>query len=340
MPEAFFSLSRDDQREALLVAASRSGRAVHLLEKDIWVVWILDALFRSGFAGDLVFKGGTSLSKAYSAIARFSEDIDLTYDIRAIAPDLVGVPPNVIPRSRSQQQRWTDIIRERLPEWLGTTVVPMLDQKIRVEHLDATLQADGDRVFVRYNPLTEGTRYVSPAVLLDFGARSTGEPHETRDISCDAAAHLPEIVFPVAAPRVMRAERTFWEKATAIHVFCRGGRFRGPERFSRHWYDVTALDRNGYAALASNDRTLAHAVAEHKSMFFRETDGTGQVIDYIRAISGELRLVPDGDAAAALEADYRKMIEDGLLFDEAPTFQALLDACRILQDRMNATGGT
>ena len=87
MADGFLALSPADRRDALEVAAARSGRAVHLLEKDVWVVWTLSVLFESDFADDLVFKGGTSLSKAYQAIGRFSEDVDLTYDIRVIAPD-------------------------------------------------------------------------------------------------------------------------------------------------------------------------------------------------------------------------------------------------------------
>ena len=90
MAEAFLTLSADDRREALAVAADRSGRPLHLLEKDVWVVWTLATLFGSDLGEHLVFKGGTSLSKAYHVIRRFSEDVDLTYDIRAIAPDLVG----------------------------------------------------------------------------------------------------------------------------------------------------------------------------------------------------------------------------------------------------------
>jgi predicted nucleotidyltransferase component of viral defense system len=90
MTEAFLGLSAAERSEALQVAASTSGRPLHVLEKDVWVVWTLSALFESDFRKHLVFKGGTSLSKAYKAIERFSEDIDVTYDIRAIAEDLVG----------------------------------------------------------------------------------------------------------------------------------------------------------------------------------------------------------------------------------------------------------
>ena len=85
MAESWFSLSREDQVEALEFAAARSGRPAHLLEKDIWVVWVLSAIYESTLASKLTFKGGTSLSKVYRIIDRFSEDVDLTYDIRAIA---------------------------------------------------------------------------------------------------------------------------------------------------------------------------------------------------------------------------------------------------------------
>src|SRR5690606_22986163 len=97
-------------------------------------------------------------------------------------------------------------------------------------------------------------------VLLEFGARSTGEPAEKRAIVCDAASHLAELVFPTAAPRVMRVERTFWEKATAVHVFCLQGRIRG-HRFARHWHDLARLDEAGHADAALLDRDLAKAVA-------------------------------------------------------------------------------
>jgi predicted nucleotidyltransferase component of viral defense system len=86
MTDPFLTLSREDRREALGVAATRSGPPVHLLEKDIWVVWAIDAVFSSDFGKHLVFKRGTSLSKAYDVIGRFSEDVDVTYDVRQLIP--------------------------------------------------------------------------------------------------------------------------------------------------------------------------------------------------------------------------------------------------------------
>ena len=335
MPDAFFDLSPQDRNDALQVAASRSGRPAHLLEKDVWVVWTLSTLFNAPFARHIVFKGGTSLSKGYQAIERFSEDVDVTYDIRAIAPDLAPAGGDGLPATRSQEQRWTKTIRERLEVWIRDTVSPMLIERLQNERMEARVTAQTDTAQIEYEPRAEGSGYVRPVVLLEFGARSTGEPFERRPVTCDAAAHLPEVTFPTASPAVMRPERTFWEKATAIHVFCQGGRFRGAERFSRHWYDIASLDRAGFVTSAIADHELAEHVARHKSIFFREKDGPGDIIDYEDAVRGGLKLVPDGAAEELLAADYAGMVADRLLFENAPDFTTLVTRCREIQNRAN-----
>ena len=115
MAEYFFDLSLRDRREAVEYVRAESGRPAHLLEKDIWVVWALRALFDTPVANHLTFKGGTSLSKVYKVINRFSEDIDLTYDIRKLIPDLTG-DHGEWPPSRSQASKWTKAVRHRLPD--------------------------------------------------------------------------------------------------------------------------------------------------------------------------------------------------------------------------------
>ncbi|MGB6241304.1 MAG: nucleotidyl transferase AbiEii/AbiGii toxin family protein [Castellaniella sp.] len=115
MADSFFSLTEQDRREALEYGRAKTGRPAHLLEKDIWVVWALGAIFRSSLAADLTFKGGTSLSKVYKVIDRFSEDLDLTYNIRKLIPDLIGQHSD-LPASRSQASKWTQAVRHRLPE--------------------------------------------------------------------------------------------------------------------------------------------------------------------------------------------------------------------------------
>jgi hypothetical protein len=335
VPETFFALSPRDRRDVLGVAATRSGRRAHLLEKDVWVVWALEVLFGAPFGHALVFKGGTSLSKAYQAIGRFSEDVDLTYDIRAIAPELAPPGSEGLPETRSQEQRWTKIIRDRLNVWTHDVVAPLLRQRLQEADLAADVRVEADTVRIAYDAQTAGSGYVASAVLLEFGARATGEPSERRDVVCDAARHVPDVTFPTAAPSVMRPERTFWEKATAIHVFCRGGHFRGAERFSRHWYDIVVLDRASLVDLAIRDRDLARRVARHKGMFFREKDGRGQAINYDAAVLGGLHLVPDGAATELLAEDYAGMVGDGLFFEEAPSFSSLVVQCEEIERRAN-----
>ena len=333
----FFELSADERLEALVQAADASGRPPHLLEKDVWVVWCLRHLFAAPYAPHLVFKGGTSLSKAYGVIQRFSEDVDLTYDIRAIAGDLIGDASVPLPASKSQEKKWSKEIRARLADWVAADVVPLLQQDLGQHGPPATVRAEGDKVFIDYTPLASGTGYVPSAVMLEFGARSTGEPSELRSVHCDAAAHLQGVEFPQATPQVMRAERTFWEKATAIHVFCAQGVFRGGDRFARHWHDVSRLDAAGFADSAIADTLLAKAVADHKNIFFAEKSPDGESIDYRAAVSGGLRLVPDDGAFAKLAADYQHMIEDGLFLDEVEPFEALMDRCSTIQRKANTT---
>ncbi len=259
MGEKYLDLPRHDHREALEVAAGASGRPVYLLEKDIWVVWALRTLFEAPIGAPLVFKGGTSLSKAYRAIGRFSEDIDLTYDIRTLAPDLVGGNPDALPASRSQGQRWTKEVRRRLSSWTREAAAPFLAEALRPVETSGEVRVEDGDIFIRYAPLYEGRGYVRPEVKLEFGARATGEPNAPMRVVCDAAPHVPDLEFPTAEPRVMRVERTFWGKATAAHVYCLQGRLRG-ERFAHHWYDLARLDGAGLAQSALTDRETARAV--------------------------------------------------------------------------------
>ena len=333
--QTYFSLSREDKIDALEVAASKLGRPADLLEKDVWVVWALNALFDSDLGEHLVFKGGTSLSKVYKAIDRFSEDVDLTYDIRQIIPDLIKDPDDPYPPSRSQAQKWTEAVRGRLGEWVGSKVAPMLSDKVKAAALPAEIRVEGDKIYLDYDAVRSGSGYVRPSVLLEFGARSTGEPAQRHKVVSDLSQALPELFTPVATPRVMMAERTFWEKATAIHAYCLRGTFRGGDRYARHWYDLDRLQAVGIAARALEDKTLAQDVAKHKQHFFRETDRLGAPINYADAVSGSLCLIPEGEALEALAQDYQKMLEAGLLQSDAIAFDDLMGRLMDLQEQAN-----
>ena len=332
----FQRLDLSDRRELLNSAVELAGLPPQLLEKDIWVVQTLSVLFDAAFGQDLVFKGGTSLSKAYRAIRRFSEDIDVTYDIRRFAPELVeGTGEEALPPTRSQEQRWTRKIRPRLTDWAKEVAMPVLADGLAGAGWPARLRAEDYRVIVSYDPMFPEYGFVQPEVIVEFGARSTGEPREPRQIECDAASFLPDFSFPTARPSVMLPERTFWEKATAIHVFCRRARHRGT-RLSRHWHDLVRLDDVGYAESALADRGLGQAVARHKAIFFRERAVSGDWIDYVGAVSGQLQLVPDEPLYDTLVKDYVEMRRSGMLLDDAESFEDVMTRCADIEARANA----
>jgi hypothetical protein len=333
--ETFLRLSAKDRSDALGVASSRTGRPIHILEKDTWVVWTLATLFDAHFAAHLVFKGGTSLSKAYKAIRRFSEDIDITYDIRILLPELTkeaGV--EAMPASKGVGRKWSEAVNDQLPIWVAETALPHVQHRITDSELPATARAEADCLHIEYESVASGYGYVAPRIRVEFGARSTGEPADVKDITCDAADGVPQLSFPTASPRVMRVERTFWEKATAIHVFCHKDGLK--DRLARHWYDVAMLDTAGLAKSAIVNRDIAQAVARHKNIFFSTTDSKNRPIDYQAAVSGALVLVPEGATLESLRSDYNKMIEDGLFLDQPETFENIIERCRGIQTRANA----
>jgi hypothetical protein len=337
MDESYFTLSAEDRLASLEVAATQSGRGGRLLEKDVMVVWAIDGLFGSEVGEHLVFKGGTSLSKGYGVIKRFSEDIDVTYDVRQIIPELAkGEKP--LPQTASQATKWREAIDAKLTAWVKDIALPILQKHADKTGAQVTLRAEGSDLFIDYDPVASGYGYVPPIVKIEFGARSTGEPAEIKDIVCDAAKHVQGVTFPTAKPRVMLPKRTFWEKATAVHVFCQ--QKLKDEHVSRHWHDLVRLDDSGHADEALADRELGKDVAEFKSKFFRAKDRDGNPIDYGAAVTGKLQLVPtDPDTLKALAADYKKMAEDGILLDDAEDFETLLARCKDVEKRASEYRG-
>lgn len=332
---SFQSLSVDDKYEVLEQAADRSNGDPYLFEKDIWVVQILKILFDAPFGKDLTFKGGTSLSKAYNAIQRFSEDLDITYDIRAFAPDVVGKSENAFPPNRSQEKKWTKTIRKRLEEWTREEARAVIEEGLVRSGFQAeSFRTENDQVYVSYEPMFDHSTFVKPEVKVEFGARSTGEPWVERQVKCDISDLVPEIVFPATRLSAMVAERTFWEKSMAMHVFCNRERGRG-NRLSRHWHDLVRLDDAGYGEKAFADRNLALSVARHNSVFFPEKDAGRNWIDFEAAARGGLQLVPTGEAYNLLADDHEAMISAGMLFNDPMSFEDIIRRCAEIEARAN-----
>lgn len=333
MPDGNHILSLDPavRRDAFLTAADLSGKTAQVLEKDVWVVWALSVLFNGPHKDALAFKGGTSLSKAYGLIDRFSEDVDLTYDIRKLV-DLPADQTEIIPRNNSQAKKLIDRVRGELPGIVEGKILPDLVRASRGLPVKPRFEAKGNNVnvYLEYEPATRRVSYLDPRVMLEFGARSTGEPTELKEVSCDAAPYLAAVSFPSATPRVMKAVRTFWEKATLIHAFCRvGGK---GDKNSRHWYDLVRVYQRH--PNFCDERMVAQQVVEHKSRFFPMGG-----LRYEDAVCGQIKLVPSGNRADELRYDFEMMREGDLLFDAEVSFDEILEACSEIESCINQNMG-
>lgn len=175
--EHILDLSDAERKDALLVAASESGKEPSVLEKDVWVVWVLQVLFQSEHAEALTFKGGTSLSKCHNVIERFSEDVDLTYDIRSLLPELKEEKDEVIPSSGEKAKRIIKRIKAALPQRVEEKIVPTLQQaleSIRAQgSISLSASPDDVSVILDYQSGLERPEYMKTGVVLEFGARST-----------------------------------------------------------------------------------------------------------------------------------------------------------------------
>lgn len=326
--------------------AAARGVADTIIEKDFWVCWTLKRLFelQKGDAPALVFKGGTSLSKAFGAIRRFSEDIDLTFDRAQLGYSGERDPERESIGKKQAGNLIKDLARD-VEKHIAEKLLPALRAAI-VQHLgeptngDWLLEIDAD------DPLTvnfhypvvltrtgyDGMAYITPRVKLELGARGDPWPTETKVIRPYAADDFPHFFDdPDCTVTVLSVRRTFWEKVTALHAEAhRPNDSPMPQYLSRHYYDVAMLldTEDGKAAFA--DFELLDQVAKHKSIFFRSGWAS-----YETARPGTLQLIPAADRIKDLRADYRDMAL--MMFDDKPmSFDDVLARLRSLQDAINA----
>lgn len=317
MAEDFLELDERARSGTLRAMEQRFGRPALILEKDIWVCWTLKALFTLPDAPRMAFKGGTSLSKVYGAIHRFSEDIDITIDYRSLNPEF---HPFDAALSNRQRQLGCEDLKVRANEMVQKQFIPYLEYRLArgisgkasVEWLEAE-----ESVLIHYpSALTDlsGGQYLKSSVLVEFGGRNTTEPMEEHLVTTYVEGKTVDLLFPQAKVTVLSGERTFWEKATLIHVECQRDDFAARvERKSRHWYDLAQLTDHDIGKRALANSALLADVVKHKKVFF----SSGQA-NYDACLHGNLLLLPKSeDARESLEKDYAAMIEGGM-FEEAP----------------------
>ena len=277
------TFSAEDRLGLFTATASRLGTTLQNVEKDFWVCWVLDALFNSLPAGGprLLFKGGTSLSKGYGLIERFSEDIDITVfrediDASASVEDLEAL-------SGKKRNKRLDEIRDACRAFIGGSLKNELEKlagslPISDGGLQVTLDdddTDGQTLLLIYPAASQADGYVRPAVKIEAGAKSRAlDPHEILSIRPYVSSEA--VGYDLTVPNVVTVDpaRTFWDKVLILHSlrhsFDEKGKLRGGgQRVSRHYYDVDHMLRTDTGRRASEDLAMARDCVRHERMFFK-----------------------------------------------------------------------
>lgn len=330
----------DERAELFEEATARLSRGSPVaIEKDYWVCWTLRHVFATTQSSSLVFKGGTSLSKVYRVIDRFSEDIDLSVDRRILGYEGDQDPTHA--RSKSKASQLVKAIPEACSAWVLNVMLPEL-RTLMSQELPASegwsLNNDPNEpstLLLAYPPALStglyGTAgYIAPKVRLEFGGRNELWPSEKAAIVSYVAEALPDVVPDRPSEvSVLAPVRTFWEKATILHAeYHRLEDTAKGERLSRHYYDVAMLARTEIAEEALLNDDLRKVVVQHKQLFF-----PSRWAHYETARPGSFHLTPTALLEAALRKDYSLMRE--MFFTEPPTFDEILEILRQLEDRIN-----
>jgi hypothetical protein len=338
--------SANDRRDLFIGAGNRLGTVQQNIEKDFWVCWTLDALFNGLQAGDprLLFKGGTSLSKGYGLIARFSEDIDITVFREDIGQ--AATVEELEALSGKKRVARLDAIREACQNYVNGPLLEQLTALLRglletakvapeLGRIEAD-PSDPDRqsLLLWYPTVTaDGATYVRRAVKIEAGAKSALDPHSTRTVTPYVAADLVDTALAVPNITTVDPGRTFWDKVVILHGlrrwWDRRGEVRGEgQRVSRHYYDVHRLLASDAGEGFVKNGGLAADSVQHARMFFNRPD-----FDLAAAAPGSYALVPHDEMLTNLAQDYNAMSE--MIFGDVPAFEAIIESVVNLEKRLN-----
>ena len=334
----FLELPAAERRLYIEQAATRRNVSPVLLEKDFWVCWLLGMLFESQFAASLVFKGGTSLSKVFGVIERFSEDIDLS-----VSPEFLKLPE--AGTSRNQANKWMAraeaacgvAVRDQIGPAMEAAAQALMGKGERPWFEFLTDPHTNSPVLLFHYPSSQppGFAYLQRAVKLEFGSLTDQQPAGRHGVRPWVADVLPE-AFPDWRCEVvaLEVERSFWEKATILHTeYHRPAEKPMPDKFSRHYADTAALARHSTAGRAIDLHDLRDRVVAWKGQFFGSSWA-----NYNQAKPGTFRIVPPTTRLPALRRDYLAMRD--MYLSEPASFNDVLEALAELEKRINHGGGT
>lgn len=330
---SYFSLSPSQQRTLITQTAVRLGLPEQAVEKDLWVSIILQLVFTLPFSDKLVFKGGTSLSKSFGLIERFSEDIDLVVDRSFF--DLHGDLTKK--QIKGLRKKSSLFVRDDLTSLLKAAMVSYgLDEYCSVVPED---DGEGDHTYpeprkidVYYRTLFPLNEYLQPRVMLEIGARSLFEPTVNTSIQSLVTTQFPQIdTGLVSAHSIATAapQKTFLEKAFLLHELFTSQRGVSAERKSRHLYDLEKMMDAPFAIQAIEDDHLWGTIAHHREVF---TSLSG--VDYTPDIRDRIVLSPPEEVRSVWERDYSDM-QQSMIYGASLPFDALLERISLLEKKFH-----
>ena len=328
----YFQLSKEQQQMVLTQAASKTGLPVQAVEKDLWVTVALQMVFTLPVANHLVFKGGTSLSKVWKVIHRFSEDIEL-----AIDPSIWGFEGDLTKKQIKRLRKASSLfVRDELCQSLKEAVTEAgMEKWLQVE---ADPDGEDDETYpeprvihIRYKSLfDEDLPYLHSEVKLEVGARSLLEPTADAAVTSVLEDALPisTTVRQVMIPTAL-AEKTFLEKAFLLHELFSSQTSREANRKSRHLYDLAQMMSTDIAARAIANDELWNTIHHHRELF---TSMSG--VDYTPDIRKQIRLLPPDDVIDDWRNDYKDM-QSSMIYGEKPIFEELMRKMEELENRFH-----
>lgn len=326
----------DVQRKAVIDEAEIiSGIQAKAIEKDWWVTLTLKALFQSTYRQHMVFKGGTSLSKCWNLIARFSEDIDIALDPAAFNMAYIENPTRkqLGDLKRAGCTFTSNQLRDELANQLRNLGLP--EGTVRIEAApvpDNMPDTDPQTILVHYPSLYEANEYIADTVKIEVSVRSMRIPFTTVNIQSILHTFNPkqaysEIPFPV---EVVEPRKTFLEKIFLLHEeFGKPDRARiRAERMSRHLYDLYKIMNSAAGIAALTDHQLYNDLIQHRQWYSRIS-----WVDYASLSNATVSFIPIDEVLEDYQQDYERMREQ-MIYEEAPTFDEIISSLKMLRGRI------
>ncbi|MCY4642361.1 MAG: nucleotidyl transferase AbiEii/AbiGii toxin family protein [Gammaproteobacteria bacterium] len=337
----FVEMSAERRQLICTEAGAKLNLSEVAVEKDFWVCWTLHKLFALPEWGEqFTFKGGTSLSKCWNLIDRFSEDIDIVIN-RAVLGFGGDRAPERAP-SKSQTGKRLKALKAACQQCISDSIYPALSSIISSdlpEILEWTLELDPDdpdrQTLLLFYPTSfpEQAAYLRRVVKIEMGARSDTDPAESIEARPYISNAFPDLLQePGTNVKAVMPVRTFWEKAMLLHeeAFRPEINRRGRDGMARHYYDLCRLIQAGIGNQAYHSLDLFHQIAAHRQIFFRYA-----WVDYSTMEYEHLRLVPTEADLPAWKSDYENMRQE-MFYGDVPTFEEVLKVVRDFQTKLNA----